>query len=1056
MAKHKVWRLGVLFVFLYGGITWAQVTTGTISGTVKDSSGSVLPGANVVIVNDDTGISRAVQTDSSGHYSVLSLSSGNYRATATMTGFETEVRSGILLTVAREEVVDFSLAVGSTQQTVQVTAGAPLVEATTAGLGSLVDDKTIRELPLNGRSWNQLALLQPGVTTSTPNTNTATIFGNGSGERFSSGGQRQNSNLFLLDGTNINDAANGTPGGAAGNDLGVETIREFKILTNSNKAEFGHSTGAVVTAITRSGTNTLHGTAFYYIRNSVLDSPNYFDVGSTPPFKRNQFGGVLGGPIKKDKTFFFVGYEGLRQGQETTQVATVPTALARQGILPTQTVPVNPDVVPFLNLYPLPNGPDFGDGTAQFLSAPNGITGEDYGMVRVDHQLNAKTSIFARYEIDNDQVNQPASLPDQLTIFAARRQYLTIQETSVFSAATLNSARFAFNRSFELIDDLVVPEPGITLIPGEGFGGIQVGGSAGAGPRAITPLGTPTGNGLYRWPFNVFEWGDDVTHIVGKHTLKFGADIQRLQSNATSGDKAKGVYTFASLTTFLAGTPTNLQALGPVGVQQEAGMRQTLFAFYGQDDYKVNSRVTLNLGLRWEAPTDPTEVNGKTAILPSISSPTLVLSDHLLTITKKNFEPRIGIAWQLDSSGLTVLRIGAGIFHQQILPWSYTNQTKIPPFSGLFSITNPPFPNGYEELPTGSPSATGNGKTSLQIMNPFEKTPTDYQYNVSIQRQIGKDTVLEIAYAGNHANHLMTEAEADTNVPTFLPDGQPFFTGPPRENPAWNGIRYYSMNTNSDYNSVTIMARRQLSRGFQGQIFYTYSKALDEASGISNAETGNSLQGIQNPLDPKADWGPSDFNATHDVVGNFSYALPFRTESRAIGLIVNGWTVDGIGTFTSGHPFTAALSSSVSRNGAVALAERPDLIPGRNPNPIHGVSVGCPGFTAGTPVGNAQHWYDPCSFALPTLGTYGDLRRNTLTAPGLQSVDVALEKNFELNERTSLTFRTEAFNIMNHTNFGIPNPAPLAASGAPNGSAGVILTTTTSSRQLQFALRLNF
>ena len=418
--------IGVL-VLLAAGIAGAQVNTATILGTAKDTSGAVLPGVQVTILNVDTGISRTATTDAGGRYSAPSLSLGNYRVTGTLAGFETIVRSGIVLTVGQDAVVDLSLTVGGVAQTVEVTGAAPLVEATTASLGSLVDENTIRALPLNGRSWDQLALLQPGVVlldTGGLGGNSSYLFG--TGERFTVGGQRDVSNSFLLDGTNINDQGNGTPGGAAGTNLGVDTILEFKIFTNSFKAEYGHSSGSVTSAITRSGTNGLHGTAFEYIRNSFFDAMNYFDVGSrTPPFKRNQFGGVLGGPIKRDKTFFFGGYEGLRQGQETTQIATVPTALARQGILPktagaktTVTVPVNSAIVPFLNLYPLPNGRDFGDGTGEFLSAPNIITNEDNFMVRVDHQLNAKTSIFGRYTFDNDNVNAPS--PSQLNLVTYR------------------------------------------------------------------------------------------------------------------------------------------------------------------------------------------------------------------------------------------------------------------------------------------------------------------------------------------------------------------------------------------------------------------------------------------------------------------------------------------------------------------------------------------------------------------------------------------------------------------------------------------------------------
>ncbi|MBI4463423.1 MAG: carboxypeptidase regulatory-like domain-containing protein, partial [Acidobacteria bacterium] len=320
----KVWRMVGVLVFLCGEIAFAQTTTGTISGTVKDSTGGVLPAAKVVIMNEDTGITRRVVTNTAGYYSAPALALGKYSVTASQEGFRTTVRQGIVLTVGREAIVDLSLPVGAVAQTLEVFGEAPLVESTTASLGSLVDERTIRQLPLNGRSYDQLALLQPGVILTSPGGNLGgTPFNNGTSKRFSVGGQRSNTNSFLLDGTNINDQANGTPGGAAGTNLGVDAVREFKIFTNSYKAEYGHSSGGIVTAITRSGTNTLHGTAFEYIRNSALDARNFFDRGSSPPsFKRNQFGGVLGGPIERDKTFFFGGNEGLREGLGTTQIAT--------------------------------------------------------------------------------------------------------------------------------------------------------------------------------------------------------------------------------------------------------------------------------------------------------------------------------------------------------------------------------------------------------------------------------------------------------------------------------------------------------------------------------------------------------------------------------------------------------------------------------------------------------------------------------------------------------------------------------------------------------------
>jgi hypothetical protein len=1055
MTKRATVGICGLALLLFCGHLSSQVSTGTISGIVRDSTGAVVPNAKVVVLNEGTGIARTIDTDAEGRYSAPSLSLGNYRVTGTREGFQTEIRSGIVLTVGREAAVDLTLTVGSVTQALEVTGEAPLVETSSASLGSLVDDHTIRALPLNGRSYDQLALLQPGVTLTSPGQTSGAPFPAGTGKRFSVGGQRANSNNFLLDGTNINDHANGTPGGAAGTNLGVDTIQEFKIFTSAYKAEFGHSDGGVVTAITRSGTNDYHGTVFEYIRNSVLDARNFFDVGSSPPsFKRNQFGGVFGGPIKKDKLFFFAGYEGLRQGLGTTQIATVPTVLARQGILPTGTVKVNPTVLPILDFYPLPNGRDFGDGTAEFISSPTVVTNEDNVMARVDYQLNAKTGIFGRYSLDQDNLNAPLSLPTEVQTSSSRRQYSTIQANTVFGPATVNNFRFAYNRSRASFDQLAIPpaDSDLSIIPGQALGTFQIGAVQTAGARTITPLGSTNGQGGYLWDFNIFEWGDDITRIVGKHTIKAGVDLQRMRDNTVNANQLNGAYTFTTFNTFLAGQSSNLQVGTPAGVPGYWGLRQTEAGVYIQDDYRVTSRLTLNLGFRWEAVTDPVSANGQMAILPSPSATSTVISDKFFSIGKKNFEPRFGLAWRLNESGKTVLRAGGGIYHNQILPWAYAVQLKIPPFFGVLNVTNPPFPNGYAAL-----GGATQGLLTLNVMAPYQKTPVSDQYTVSIQQQLQKNLVLQVAYSGNRGNHLQTETEADSPIPTILPDGQAFYpAGDPRRNTAWAGIRLYQMDGNSVYNAGTISLQRQSASGFRGQIFYTYAKATDVATNVSGGDSVRSPNITLDPEDRNLDWGLSEFDIRNAVGYNFSYPLPVRVQSRFAGLFVNGWTLDGIGTFTSGQPFTARLSTAVSRNLSSVLAERPNLNPGFSLNPTSGTTVGCPGIPAGQPLGTADRYYDPCAFSLPAAGTYGDVGRDTIIGPGVEDVDFALEKVFKQTEKIRTTFRVETFNALNHTNLGLPNTSALTSAGAANPAAGRITYTTTSSRQIQFGLRINF
>ncbi|MGB9068708.1 MAG: TonB-dependent receptor [Candidatus Acidiferrales bacterium] len=1047
MGRRAAFLVMVVLI-LFVGIARAQESTGTISGTVKDASGAVVPGVAVTIVDKGTGISRTVESDSDGHFRVPALPVGEYDVTATMKGFETEVRSGIVLTVGSEAIADLALKVGSVGQTVEVTGAAPIVESTTASIGSLVDETSIRALPLNGRSYDQLALIQPNVVSQDPGPITGTPFKSGSGKRFSVNGQRPTANLFLLDGTDVNDQANGTPGGAAGTNLGVDTIQEFKIYTSSFKAEYGHSDGSIVSAVTRSGTNDLHGTAFEYIRNSVLDAKNFFDVGSAPPFKRNQFGGVLGGPIKKDKAFFFLGYEGLRQGQETTLNATVPDEASREGNLPTGPVAINPIIVPYLNLYPLPNGPDHGDGTASFLSSPEVVTNEDNVVARVDYQLTKNTGLFGRYEFDQDYQDAPGNIPDFGLYSNSRRQYATVQASSVLTPNLLNDFRFAYNRTFTNFLPISISGP-LSFIDGLPLGGLSLGGLLSGSTRPIASLGgNPTGDGPSIFAFGIWEWADDLSYVKGKHSFKTGVDIQRVQDNTPEGNQQYGNYTFNTFAQFLAGKPTSWGSSFPLGTTQYWAIRQTLIGVYAQDDYDITSRLTLNLGLRWEATTNPATANAQGVYLPSPAATSTVVAKDFFVTGKKNFSPRLGLAWRPTESGKTVVRAGAGIYYNQILPWLYPTQLKLPPFYTQVSIKNPAFPNVGNISPTGL--------IKLKAMDAYEKTPGSYQYTTSIEQQLSPSTMLEVSYAGSRGLHIQQAAEADTAVPTFI-DGSPFYAaGAPRVNPAWNGITFYQDIAQSQYNSVTIKLQRQAAHGLVGQIFYTLSKATDDATPVNSSDSTRIPAAIQDPYFPKRDWSLSEFDQRNRVGYNLSYPIPFHSDSSFWNAVAGRWTVNSIGTFASGLPFTAQLSTSVSRDDAAALSERPNLIPGFSANPTSGVSAGCTGIAPGTPVGNATHWFDPCAFALPTPGTYGNVGRDSIIGPGIVEMDAALEKVILAHENLNVTFRGEMFNILNHANFGLPNGFPLLASGAASGTAGQITYTTTSSRQLQFALRINF
>ena len=690
----------VLMLAFCGSLGWAQVNSATISGTVRDESGAVLPGASVVLTNQDTGLARTVTANSTGRYAAPGLSLGNFEVRAQLAGFQTGVRSGIALTVGRSAVVDFTLQVGAVTQTVEVTGEAPMIELTNSNLTGLVDDRTIRELPLNGRSYDQLALLQPGIVKYT--TSGQSFNGSPGGNKFSASGSLATSNSFLLDGTDINDASNNTPGGAAGGNMGVDTIKEFKIVASTMSAEYGRASGAVISAVTRTGTNQLHGSGFEFIRNSAFDAREFRDNidfdgvpgGDVPPFRRNQFGGTFGGPIIRDQTFFFTGYEGLREALSNSTEALVPTAAVKQGILPnpdgigTFTVPINPLVAPFLTLYPDPQqilphalNPAAESTTGLHLAAPKQISRQDYFMTRVDHQLTNGTNIFGRYSFDDDIRFVPDEQLNFLDTDEARRQYITLQANTVVSPTLINSARVALNRTSQNAVS-VVNNPAVeslSWVPGLDMGELIVGEANG-----ILLYDETGGNGTRprQWSYNLWEWGDDMTYVRGTHAFKWGGVIRRVQNNNNVQTDLKAAYTFEGPENLLRGLPTEWSGTLP-GQSGYKGIRNTMYGFYFQDDFQATPRLTLNMGLRWEWISDPTEANNLISAQLSIEDNPNQLALHpdhrdrfpdnigqdifaYTQMQKKNIQPRFGFAWQMDDTSTRVLRGGVGIYHDLV------------------------------------------------------------------------------------------------------------------------------------------------------------------------------------------------------------------------------------------------------------------------------------------------------------------------------------------------------------------------------------------------------
>jgi len=1070
MRKFSV--LAAMCFFVCRAQSNAQGTTGSIWGTVKDQQGAVVVGATVGAVNEETGMMRTAVADLAGRYAMLSLSPGNYRVSASQPGFQTVARTGIVLTVAREAVVDFELPRGDSSQTVEGAGDAPPVNSTNSMQASLMDRRSIGELPRGYGNYTGLVLFEPGVTSYAPAAGSSFEFS--AGQRFSATGGRGYTNSFLLDGTDINDHANGTPGNASFRNPGIESVREFAVLTEGYKAEYGRASGGIVAAVTRSGTNQFHGSAYEFHSNSAINARNFFDF-RTPPYRANRFGASLGGPVRRDQTFFFANYEGWREGLGIRSGAVVPDQNARRGLLPGPGGQLQPapglqsGMLPFLALYPAPNGPELlsanglPSGVARVLNSSTRTTNGDYGVVRLDHPISEKIQLVGRYAVDDDSTVSPQLAPVFNDVLSARRQYSTIQLTETLRPTLINSFRFAYNRTAQHLDSVpAVPIPAnLTFVSGQPLGTITVGGLAPLGSSTVAPR---------QWVFNLFQAGDDLSYIRGMHALKVGVNIERIQDNTAQNTLVRGAATFPSLLALLQDRPTFFQ----FGTPAYPGFRQSLFAAYGQDDIRLSGHLTLNLGLHWEAVTDPTEAHGRISnIISPPFGPVQVLNKYF-EVSKKNFEPRAGLAWQF--SGKTVLRAGSGIYYDQLLPFIYARDSaQMPPFFGTATfvsvplLTLTPIPPGIQPPPACGPSAPPPPACSifsLTTMSWKNQTPTKYEYDVSVEQQLFKGTVLELAYVGSAARHLWRQAERNGPAAqvcsdpagcisggvlplvgrTIVPQGTTYVPPGGRPNPYLGFVRVRETDSNSNYNSLQVSVRHGSTSGLQFQASYAFSRAIDENSSVFTGDIASETFTTLNPQDRRRDRGLSAFHAQHHSVFYASYPFPFRSDNKVLGQVIEGWKVNAVGTFSSGRPFTPLVGFNVSGNGDTGMPDRSRL----NPNFRGSVILGVDG------VRKTGSYFDPRAYLLPLPGTFGNVGRNTLLGPGLADLDASVEKGFRVRENLNVRFRAEFYNALNHTNFGLPIASVFTPSGFFNPAAGLIVNTVTTSRQIQFGLSVNF
>jgi hypothetical protein len=1016
---------------------FGQMNTAELVGTVTDESGGVVRGVEVKLASQDTGTQRITHTNAAGQYNFEELPPGLYRLFAQAAGFQTEVAPRVELTVGRKAALDLRLRVGEIRGETIVTAEADLVDTRDSSLSNVMQNAAIRELPLNGRDVNQLALLEPGVVM------TRRAADSGSAEyKLVINGSRPSQNGFLLDGSDINDATNTTPTSAAGVILGVDTLREFRVLANSFSAAYGRSAGGVVSAVTKSGTNELHGSVFEFIRNSEVDAKNFFDAhtAAIPPLRRNQFGAEADGPIIKNRTFFMASYEGLRWRLGLTTIAVTPGANARLGILPNQPpVTVNPAVTAYLNLVPLPNGPLFSDGTGQFINSASQVTGENFATSRIDHRVSDKTFLFARYSYDGARQSVPDSLNLSTANSRTRNQYLTAELTHIFSERLLDTFRFSFNKSlstsFPSYQRQV--DPSLSFLPGDPFGQISITGLFSLGPSRFGPSFLN---------MKLFQFNDNAAYTRGRHSLNIGIDYRFYHLPAQQVQSPFGFYQFSSLATFLQAVPTSVEMTLPSS-NLVRNWRQSMLAAYFQDDIRLNRRLTLNLGLRYERVSLPDEENGLLSNLRNLQAPRATIGPLFTNPSNRNFAPRAGLAWDPFGDGKTSIRSGFGIFYEELWSDFYLNAgNRQPPFYTLGSVaataSSPiPFPNAYALI--NSPRFVLGRQDVVQYQ---PNSPYEIQYNLTVQRQIASGSVVTAGYTGGRGVHLPELVDGNQASPTILPDGSYFFPANSTvQNPNFTGIRYKETAGQSYYNAFLLSFEQRLTKGVSFRVNYTFSRNIDTGSIEISQGTDNDLP--QNPYNLKADRGLSNYDVRNYFVTYWNWDLPTLPGPKLLG---SGWHWNAITTIATGNPFSAVISfdraRAIPQSGTAP--ETPNLVAGSSTNPI---------------LGDPARYFDPSSFVLQTAGFYGNLGRNTLIGPGLAKVDFSVNKRFRMTERLGLEVRAEAFNLFNHPNFSIPSQRAVFSGvnaatglGVPVASAGLITTTQTSSRQLQLGLKVIF
>jgi hypothetical protein len=1089
--------IAVLFIIgiCFSAPARGQVAGGTLSGTITDPSDKYVPQAQVSIRNVATGITTTLTTNSDGFYIAANLLPGDYQVTISATGFDTETKSGIRISVGAQQVFDLVLRIGTVSHKVEVSTDAPAIQTTSSEISATVNATTVRELPLNGRSWTDLAALQPGVSNiqTQPSFSTGADRGNrGFGQQLTISGARPQQNNYRLDGVSLNDYANGAPGSVLGGNLGVDAIQEFSVLTSNYSAEYGKTSGGVVNAITRSGTNRFHGSVYEFLRNSALDARNYFEAPPPTPkasFKRNQFGGAIGGPIIKNRTFFFADYEGIRQSKGIANVLTVPSISSRNQA-------TDPAVIKYLALYPIPATSPLCPVSADACDVTfNGqqVVNENFFTTRIDHKFSEKDAIFGTYLYDKTPYNSPDSFGNVGLNSLSSRQIVAAEETHSFTATFVNAARFGFNHESVANNASVTAtnpaagDPSLGAFDGRDAAYIKIGGLTDM-PGGVGGLPTY----FYKW--NSFQAYDDAFWVKGTHSIKFGAAVERMLLQVKALTDPNGIWAFADLQSFLTNSASTFNG-GVASTLTPRDFRQSIFGTYVQDDWRWKPNLTVNLGLRYEMTTVPTEINGKIINLRNLSDALPVCGVlvpgkcsgvgpiFLSNPTLHNFEPRIGFAWDPFRNGKMAIRGGIGLFDVLPLPYQIILlETQAVPFFQYASLRfaqndplNPPPPFPKAPAAAFDPASAKLRSTYIES-SPKRNYVT--QWNLNWQYQLTPSLAALVAYVGSRGIHQPFRVD-DANMAIPSKTSCCGYLWPADDAPingTFSSIRGMFYQGRSYFDALELQLAKRMSHGFQMQGTYTWGKSIDTSSAtLAGDAFGNSISSL-NWFDMKLTRGLSDFNVARTLVVNGTWEIPSaKSWSGPAKWATDGWELGLILTVSDGVPFTPTWGTG--DDPANTLNHDDFAYPNRlggagcstptNPgNPGNYIKTECFGIPTAP---DANFWSTNCINGgtvtnLQCFNLRGNAGRNIIIGPGVTNLDFSVFKNNRVkrvSENFNVQFRVEMFNIMNHPNFAPPGPGDgntdiFLSNATPSGLAGKLIRTTIPERQIQFAVKLIF